>query len=373
VSVVAEQLPPGIFEQFEIPGRLAGSDRLAGGHINRSYIVSTDIAGPGRRYVFQRINRVVFPRPDLVMENIDLVTRHLAGAGDVEPWRRQTLTVVPTKGAKTFFIDPEEEYWRAYYYVEDCCTFDVVPSLHHAREAGRAFGAFVSQMSSFPSERLHETIPYFHHSPTRLDQLRTAAEADVEDRAKEVRAEIDFVLSRADLAESLISGTVEDPRSIRVTHNDCKINNVLFADGGQRAACVIDLDTVMPGSALFDFGDLVRTVCGTAREDERDLDQMTFDIAKFEALLEGYFGELRDDLVEAERRRFAISGMVITLEIGSRFLADFLNGDRYFRIERSHHNLDRARTQFKLVSEMEALWDDIAAVAARITGAPQLR
>ncbi|MBV6458466.1 MAG: N-acetylhexosamine 1-kinase [Fimbriimonadaceae bacterium] len=373
MSIVAEQLPPGIFEQFDISGAFAGSDRLAGGHINRSYLVAADVAGKQTRFVFQRINRTVFPRPDLVMDNIDRVTRHLAGDGAVEPWRRHTLTVVSTRSGETFFVDPEEEYWRAYYYVEDCRTFDVVENEHHAREAGRAFGAFIAQMKDFSPELLHETIANFHHTPTRIDQLRTACEVDVEGRARDVGDELTFVFDRVRHAEALVSAISEDQRARRVSHNDCKINNVLFDRKTDRATCVIDLDTVMPGTALYDFGDLVRTVCGTAREDERDLDLMEFDLPNFEALLDGYVAALDDDLVEAERRRFAIAGLVITLEIGTRFLADHLNGDRYFRIQREGHNLDRARTQFKLVSEMENRWADITGIAERITGSPQLR
>jgi Ser/Thr protein kinase RdoA (MazF antagonist) len=184
--------------------------------------------------------------------------------------------------------------------------------------------------------------------------------------------EIEFATTRAHLAHALIGVFSEDPSAQRVTHNDCKINNVLFHEASGKAACVIDLDTVMPGTALYDFGDLVRTVCGTAKEDERDLDRMTFSMDNFRAVLNGYLQPLRTILTPAERRRFALAGKVITYEIGLRFLADHLNGDLYFSVSREQHNLDRARTQFKLVSEMERRWDEIRHAAEEETGEVQL-
>lgn len=370
--MLVDELPKGIFEKFNIDGRYVGSERLTGGHINRSFRVDSDVDGTLRSFVFQRINRVVFPKPDQVMANIDRVTRHLSALRPANPWKSHTLTVVPTRSGSSHYIDSEGEFWRAYYYVEDCVTFDFVQSPPHAQEAGGAFGAFVAQMVDFPADTLHETIPDFHHTPTRLNQLMGAIQSDGASRVASCHQEIEFATTRAHLAHALIGVFSEDPSAQRVTHNDCKINNVLFHEASGKAACVIDLDTVMPGTALYDFGDLVRTVCGTAKEDERDLDRMTFSMDNFRAVLNGYLQPLRTILTPAERRRFALAGKVITYEIGLRFLADHLNGDLYFSVSREQHNLDRARTQFKLVSEMERRWDEIRHAAEEETGEVQL-
>jgi Ser/Thr protein kinase RdoA (MazF antagonist) len=262
--------------------------------------------------------------------------------------------------------DESGNFWRAYLFIEGARTYDEVGSGTHARESARAFGEFQRLLLDLPAPRLHETIPDFHHTPRRFAALEQAVEADPCNRAIQAAADIQFAMDRKEMTGRLI-GLLEAGRlPERVTHNDTKINNVMLDDATGRGVCVIDLDTVMPGLVLYDFGDEIRTTTATAAEDERDLLKVRFRLDMFEALVQGYFEAAHDFLTPAELDNLAFSGRLITFEIGIRFLADFLAGDVYFKTHRAGHNLDRARTQFEMVRQMEQKEDAMAKIVDRL-------
>ena len=320
------------------------------GHINSTFAVGDPV-----RYVLQKINTAVFTDPEGLMENVLAVTGHLrkkiiAAGGDPD---RETLSYLPTRAGKSFFRDAEGNCWRVYKFIGDAESFEsATPELF--AESARAFGKFQKMLSDFPAETLHETIPHFHDTAARLAQLQTAALEDRYGRASSVRTELDFALARAGDTTLITDGIRDGSIPLHVTHNDTKLNNVLFDISTGRALCVIDLDTVMPGSLLYDFGDALRFGASTAAEDERDLSLVRFDPARFYAYTDAYLDALAGKITPREAELLPASARIITLETGMRFLADHLNGDVYFRIHRQGQNLDRARTQFRLVEDMEA-------------------
>jgi len=285
-----------------------------------------------------------------LIENIRLVTTHLAGklAGGRDS-SRQVLTLVPTRKGLYFHQDEEGNYWRIYLFIEKARSYDAVESPRQAFEAAKAYGHFQKLLADLPAPRLHDTIPDFHHTPKRFAALVKAVENDVSNRAHAAKAEIDFALQRASLTAVILDAKLPE----RVTHNDTKFNNVMLDDVTGEGVCVVDLDTLMPGLALYDFGDMVRTTTSPAKEDECDLTQVRMQLPMFEALVRGYLTFAGDFLTAPERKLLAFSGKLITFEIGARFLTDFLTGDTYFKVCRNGHNLDRCRTQFKLVESIE--------------------
>ncbi|MEO5714366.1 MAG: aminoglycoside phosphotransferase family protein [Luteolibacter sp.] len=326
------------------------------GHINDTYCVTFDQAGWRVRYILQRINTNVFKNPAALMENIERVTRHALGRliaeGNPEA-RRRTLTCIPATDGKPYAVDSDGNVWRVYPFIERARGYDEIESNEQAYQAALAFGNFQKLTADLEGERLHETIPDFHNTPKRLDALRAAIELDPYNRAHGVRKEIDFVLSRAAdcsrITDLIASGDIPE----RVTHNDTKLNNVLLDETTAEGVCVIDLDTTMPGSALYDFGDMVRTATPTTREDDVDLGKLDIRLERFEALVRGYLGSARSFLNEAEIANLAFSGKLLTLECGTRFLTDYLLGDVYFKTKHSTHNLDRCRNQFAFVAAIE--------------------
>jgi Ser/Thr protein kinase RdoA (MazF antagonist) len=357
-----------VVQQFQIEGQYLSTERVDSGHINDSYAVKfRQDDGECRRYLFQRINHQVFRSPEKLMENIEAITTHLrnkilTAGGDP---RRETMTLIPTAGGRTLCQMPNGEYWRAAIFVERARTYDIAQSLDHVYSAAHAFGRFQQLVSDFSADRLHETIPDFHHTPKRFGALVQAIERDVENRAHAVGKEIEFVMRRADetsiLQELLEAGRL--PR--RVTHNDTKFNNVLIDDETGQGICVIDLDTVMPGLSLYDFGDAVRSGANPAAEDERDLSQVTLDLEIFERFAAGYLEAAGGFLTPLEVEYLPFSAKLMTLECGMRFLTDHLNGDVYFRIHRPGHNLDRCRTQFKMIEDMEAQYGEMERIVSR--------
>jgi Phosphotransferase enzyme family len=339
-----------VARQFQIHGGFAGAAPYGSGHINDTYCVAFDQGGARVRYLFQRVNHNVFKNPPALMENVRRVTEHLArkNSGEANQSRR-ALTLIPTRDGRPFYRDETDNFWRAYIFIERASTFDAVQSAQQAFEAARAFGRFQKMLADLPAPRLHDTIPGFHHTPGRFAALEKAIAADAANRAKFARAEIDFALKRKAITGRLLDAKLPE----RVTHNDTKFNNVMLDDATGEGICVIDLDTVMPGLALYDFGDMVRTATSPAKEDERDLSRVTMQFSMFEALARGYLAEAAEFLTDAERRLLAFAGKLITFENGLRFLADFLAGDVYFKVHRENHNLDRCRTQFKLVESIE--------------------
>ncbi len=351
--------PTEILKQF---GVHADAVPFGNGHINRTYLVNSR-----PRLTLQKINTEVFRHPEEVMENIEAVTsflrEKLRNAGQ-NPERR-TLQVVRTVDGKLFYRTPEGDCYRVYEYVEDTVTPEEVDSPEAFAESARTFGEFQNLLSDFPVERLHETIPHFHDTPDRYRQFREALAADRAHRADTVQKEIEFVLSHEKYASMITDAIADGSVPLRVTHNDTKLNNVLLDKTTLKGICVIDLDTVMPGSLLYDFGDALRFGASTAAEDEQDLDKVHFDPEKFEIFTAAFLGEVGKTLTLRERELLPMSVLLMTLECGSRFLADYLNGDVYFRIHRKNHNLDRARTQFRLVAEIEQCLPQLSHIVAK--------
>ena len=327
-----------------------GAAPYGSGHINDSYCAVFHRASRKERAILQRMNHHIFRDPVSLMDNIQRVTSHLAqqlnGQADCD---RRVLTLIPTHDGRFWHRDEEGAYWRAYRFIENATSYDAVQSPRQAYEAARAFGRFQQMLASLPSPRLHETIPDFHNTPKRFAALEEAISADELGRVALAGREIEFALARQSFVGALLQANLPE----RVTHNDTKFNNVLLDDASGEGLCVIDLDTVMPGLVAYDFGDMVRTTTTSVMEDERDLAKVHMDFSMFEGLLRGYLETAGAFLAAAERQTLAFSGKLITLEIGIRFLTDFLRGDTYFKVHRQGHNLDRCRTQFKLVESIE--------------------
>ncbi len=333
-----------------VDARLFGS-----GHINDTYCAWYDQAGLRVRYIHQRVNHLVFKDPVAVMENVARVTRHALDrllAEENPEARRRTLTCIPARDGKPYAFDADGNLWRTYPFIEGAKGYDEIESNEQAFQAAKAFGSFQKLTADLTGERLHETIPDFHHTPKRLAALEAAIASDIAGRADSVQAEIEFARARAAdcsrITDLIESGVIPE----RVTHNDTKLNNVLLDETTAEGICVIDLDTTMPGSALYDFGDMVRTAAPTTREDDPDVAHIGVRLDRFEALVSGYLSTATF-LNEAERDNLAFSGKLLTLECGIRFLTDHLNGDTYFKIKRPGHNLDRCRNQFAFVRALE--------------------
>ena len=337
--------------QFQFRSDAVAFVPYGNGHINDTYLVTCNGAGAPARYILQRINAQVFRSPAAVMQNIERVTAHLATqfAGEPDADRR-SLTLIPTRDGRNWYENAHGETWRAYRFIENAHSHETATSAEQAYQAAHAFGRFQQQLADLPSPRLRETIPDFHHTPRRFAALERAIAADVKGRAKLAQAEINFALAHESITGVLLQADLPE----RITHNDTKFNNVLLDDATGESLCVVDLDTVMPGLALYDFGDMVRTTTSPAVEDEQDLSKVTMQFPLFEALVRGYLSAAGEFLTETEKKLLAFSGKLITFEIGIRFLTDYLAGDTYFKIHREGHNLDRCRTQFKLVESIES-------------------
>ena len=336
--------------QFQFRGQAVDFVPYGNGHINDTYLVTCNGAGARVRYILQHINAQVFHSPAAVMQNIERVTAHLRAQFAGEPdGERRSLTLVPARDGRNWCEDAQGETWRAYHFIENAHSHDTATSAEQAYQAAHAFGCFQQQLASLPSPRLHETIPDFHYTPKRFAALQRAIAADVKGRAAFAKPEIDFALAHESITGVLLQADLPE----RITHNDTKFNNVLLDDATGESLCVVDLDTVMPGLALYDFGDMVRTTTSPAAEDEQNLSKVAMQFPLFEALVRGYLSAAGEFLSEAEKKFLAFSGKLITFEVGIRFLADYLAGDTYFKIHRKGHNLDRCRTQFKLVELIE--------------------
>ena len=345
-----------IAAQFRLYGDFREAAPYGSGHINDTYAAVYDQAGAPMRYVLQRINHNVFKNPVGLMANVERVTTHIrqklvaAGADQVG---RRVLNLVPTQQDKSFHVDAEGNHWRCYLFVEKARSYDVIETTKQAFEAARAFGEFQKQLADLPAPRLLDTIPNFHHTRSRFDTLREAIAADACNRAAGVKRDIDFCLAHEPMVDVLLNLQARGELPERVTHNDTKLNNAMLDDATGTGICVIDLDTVMPGLALYDFGDMCRTACRPTPEDERDLAKVEARLDMFEALVRGYLAAAGEFLNPAEKAHLTFSASLITFEIGVRFLADYLQGDRYFKTHRDGQNLDRARVQFKLVESFE--------------------
>lgn len=339
-----------VVRQFQLDGEFVAAAPYGSGHINDTYCAVFHQGDGAERAILQRINTHIFTKPDDLMENVARVTAHLAKqvAGEADSIRR-ALTLIPARNGRAWHVDAEGGYWRAWRFIPNARAYDAVGTTEQAFQAARAFGRFQQLLVSLPPPRLHDTIPDFHHTPKRLRALEDAIALDTVNRAILAREEIAFAFARQPMVSVLLDANLPE----RVTHNDTKFNNVLLDDTTGEGICVVDLDTVMPGLALYDFGDMVRTATSPATEDERDLSRVTMQMPMFQALLRGYLSSTSSFLTIDERRLLAISGKLITFEMGIRFLADYLAGDTYYKVHREGHNLDRCRTQFKLVESIE--------------------
>ena len=346
-----------VAREFSLSGVVVSAAPYGSGHINDTYKVEAKSDDGTCRYVLQRINHHVFRRPDELMANVERVCAHAyaklkqAGMPDAE---RRTLRLIWTKSGQGWHVDEAGNRWRCYPFIEGATGHDVVRSPRQAYAAAKSFGAFQALLADLPGGRLHETIPHFHHTPSRFARFQQALAQDAHGRAAGSVPEIAFALARAHEIGVVVDGLRDGTLPERVTHNDTKLNNVLLDDVTQEGVCVIDLDTVMPGSVLYDFGDLVRTSTSPAAEDETDLSKVRMQLPMFEALVKGYLESADGFLTPREKELLPFAGKLITFEIGLRFLTDWLEGDTYFKIKRPTHNLDRSRTQFKLVESIEA-------------------
>ena len=345
--------------QFQLDGEPIFCTKYGNGHINLTYLL---IDTTGRGYIAQRVNKNVFKDPESLMKNIVAVTTHLRRT--VKDHRR-VLTLIPTKDGGDWFVNGDGEYWRMYAFVSDSVCFEKASSPTVFRESGVAFGRFQMQLADFPAQTLTETIPRFHDTPFRYAAFRKAVEADVCGHAKAVRRDIEFALEREAYASTLMNLSASGDLPIRVTHNDAKLNNVLFDRETSKALCVIDLDTVMPGLSVNDFGDSIRFGATTAAEDEPDLSKVEFSLPLFEAYTEGLLSESGKSLNGCEISCLRDGAKMMTLECGVRFLTDYLSGDTYFHTKRQGQNLDRCRTQFKLVADMERHWEELQKIVLR--------
>lgn len=364
-----------IVGHFVMPGRFTGAQPYGCGHINDTYAVSFEQPDhTARRYILQRINTYIFHEPEKLMRNIELVTGHihrkiLARGGSPE---RETLILVPTADGCAFYRTESGEYWRAYVFIEGARTYQIVENSRHFYSSGFAFGKFQNYLSDFDASSLYEVIPDFHNTQVRLWNFNQSVRKDTAGRAGEVGEEIDFVRRRAGECGRLVRMLERGELPCKVTHNDTKFNNVMIDDRTGEGICVIDLDTVMPGTALYDFGDAIRSGATTAEEDEPDLSKVRFDKELFRCFAEGFIDAAGASLTVAELRQMPFAAVLMTFECGMRFLADYLDGDVYFKIQRERHNLDRARNQFKLVRDMEAGQDEMRRIIYDIAKKNQL-
>lgn len=345
---------------FALEGNPVYCEKYGHGHINVTYLVQTDA---GHAYILQRINHHVFKDVPALMHNIASVTRHLVQA---DPRPRRVLRLIPTTSGGDFHLDENGEYWRMYDFVTDSLCLQKAETPADFYESAVAFGTFQNLLADFPAETLNETIPHFHDTPARYRQLHAAIAQDALGRADGCQAEIAFALAQEKEGGVMVDMLRQGELPLRVTHNDTKLNNVMLDAQTRKALCVIDLDTVMPGLAGNDFGDSIRFGASTASEDEQDLGKVNLSLSLYRAYVEGFLGACGARLTDKEVETLPMGAKLMTMECGIRFLADHLAGDTYFRIARPGHNLDRARTQFKLVKDMEDHWQEMAQIVQEV-------
>ena len=342
-----------VFSLF-FPGeeKIVAAEQCFDGHISRTFFVVTD---KGRKFVMQEVNEYVFPDMDTLMDNVFSVTEFLykkAAENGMDP-SRSTLRFHTTADGKTYCRAEDGKPWRIYDFVAGARTYNACPSAAFFTEVGRSFGRFAKELADFDASKLGEVIPDFHNTASRYEKFLKSEEKDVAKRKAGVEKEIAFVHARKELCGKIVGMIAKGEIPLRVTHNDTKLNNILIDDETHQGVCIIDLDTIMPGSVLYDFGDAIRFGASTAAEDETDLSKVEMSLEMFSAFAKGYVGQLKGFITEEEIRLLPYGAIIITLETGIRFLTDYLDGDKYFRTSYGEHNLDRARNQFKLVEDME--------------------
>lgn len=355
-----------IISQFQVDGELVSCERYGEGHINETYLAVMD-NGFRTNYILQKINTNLFRDVDKLMNNIRLVTefnRQTIRACGGNP-DRESLTIVYTKEGKTYHRCPTGECFRMYVFITDAVAYQTVEKPEHFYQSAVAFGSFTNLLAQFDATQLVEILPDFHNTEKRFRDFTQALAADKFNRAASVQKEIDFVLSRRHYCGKIVSLLQSGAMPTRVTHNDTKLNNVMLDVNTGKPVAIIDLDTVMPGSICYDFGDSIRFGCNPCAEDEKDLSKVVFDINLFEQYTKGYLSAVGDGATQIEKDNLAFSAILMTYECGMRFLADYLDGDTYFRTRREGQNLDRARTQFKLISDMEKVLDQMQEIVKK--------
>jgi aminoglycoside phosphotransferase (APT) family kinase protein len=345
-------------------GALRSAVPYGNGHINQTYLLEREHAGAPVRYILQRINGRVFQDPVRLVQNVANVTRHIRArleASGTADLARRVMTLVPALDGAPFHRDAQDQVWRCCEFVEGARSCDAMETPEQAYQAARAFGSFQALLADYQGPPLFETIPDFHHTRSRFEALRRAIAADPRNRAARAAREIRAALEREALADSLLALKERGILPERITHNDTKLNNVLLDERTGEGLCVLDLDTVMPGLSLYDFGDMVRTATNPVAEDAPGVERVQVQVPLFQALARGYLEGTGGLLLPAERERLVLAGQLITFEQAIRFLTDFLQGDTYYPVRRPEHNLDRARTQFALLASLEAHEDQLYA------------
>ncbi len=350
-----------ILFNFAIDGEFVSCEPYGSGLINRTYVAVYNEGGRRVRYIVQRINTNLFKNVDGLMNNIKLVTEFnraeiMKRGGDPD---RESLTLVPTKNGGTYFRTEEGDCYRVYVFIENAKGYDVVEKPEHFYESAVAFGKFAMLLDRFDSSKLFEVLPDFHNTVKRFDNFRRSLEADKFNRAKDVKKEIGFALEREKITHTIVDLLASGKMPSRVTHNDTKLNNVLIDTRTDKAVSVIDLDTMMPGSICYDFGDSIRFGCNPCLEDTPKTEKVIFNMPLFETYTKGYLSVFGDTITDIERKNLPMGAILMTYECGIRFLTDYLDGDVYFRKTREGQNIDRTRTQFKLVSDMEKRYDEM--------------
>lgn len=351
-------------QAFLVDGEPVSCQRFGSGHINDTFLLVCQDDERKNKYILQRMNNEVFKDIKGLMKNVSGVTEYLRGRiqeenGDPD---RETLTLIQTKGGAYYFTDSTGNNWRMYRFITGATTYDVVKKPEDFYQSAKAFGHFQRLLAGYPVQELTETIPDFHNTPVRLRTFQKAVEEDICHRAAECQKEIQFVLERADEVGAVMNLLQSGQMPYRVTHNDTKLNNIMIDDITGEALCVIDLDTIMPGASVFDYGDSIRFGANTAEEDERDLSKVSLSLPLFEIYTKGFLEGCEGSLTETEIAMLPMGAKLMTLECGIRFLTDYLQGDTYFKIHRERQNLDRCRTQFALVADMEAKWGKMRAI-----------
>ncbi len=351
-------------------GRLVEKIPYGNGHINDTFRLCCKRPDQKEKsFILQKINHDIFKNPSQLMENVVHITEYLRGiiisqSGDPD---RETLNVLQTRDGANYYQDRNNNFWRVFPFIERSLCLEKVEDQKDFYDSAVAFGNFQKMLADFPVETLHETIVNFHNTPSRFQDFKKAIEEGNRERVALAGKEIAFALDREKDTAVLTNLLAEGKLPLRVTHNDTKLNNILFDEDTRKALCVIDLDTIMPGLSMYDFGDSIRFGASTGAEDETDLSKVQLDLSLFEIFTKGYLEGCAGSLTRTEIEMLPMGAKLMTYECGIRFLGDFLTGDHYFKIQRENHNLDRARTQFKLIADMEAKWDEMKAIVQRIS------
>jgi hypothetical protein len=357
-----------IYDCFSASGTFLNGEPYGSGHIHDTFRISTVQKG-NDEYILQRLNSRIFRNIPQLQENIERVTIHLRKKIQAIPGSdisRECLCLVPSKNGKTWIEDSTGSFWRMYVFISNHRSYNIVDTPGKAFEGGKAIGRFQAMLADLPGEPLHETIPYFHNIEKRLDSFRKVIDLDPAGRVSEAKEQIDFIISRAEEMKIILSLGRDGKIPLRITHNDTKFNNILL-DENDKALCVIDLDTVMPGYVHYDFGDAIRTAANIAAEDEKELSKVRMDIRLFEAYARGYLSQTKETLNNTEKDYLAFAPRLITFTIATRFLTDYIDGDHYFKIHHEHHNLQRAKAQMKLVESMEEQYGAMQDIIRRLS------